>query len=221
MNTEKHIRLAALDLDGTTLRSDKSLSEYTIETLKNAHEHGMHIVVASGRSFASLPEQVIQFPWAEYAITSNGAAVYEVHTGKRLRECRLKPEVVEKLLAIAEENHVMVEGFVDGVPYSARAYVENPVLFGASLYSVSYVKSTRRPVEDIFAFLLEHKEELDSLDIVVGDERTKAIVCFMGGVQLICLGVLGEYIGKIYMEVKARPRYIISERTWEEKDKDK
>lgn len=51
MNTEKHIRLAALDLDGTTLRSDKSLSEYTIETLKNAHEHGMHIVVASGRSF--------------------------------------------------------------------------------------------------------------------------------------------------------------------------
>ena len=36
------------------------------------------------------------------------------------------------------------------------------------------MKSTRRPVEDIFAFLLEHKEELDSLDIVVGDERTKA-----------------------------------------------
>ena len=40
------------------------------------------------------------------------------------------------------------------------------------------------------------------------------IVCFMGGVQLVCLGVIGEYIGKIYMETKARPRYIISERTW-------
>ena len=50
---------------------------------------------------------------------------------------------------------------------------------------------------------------------VVGWASTMCIVCFMGGIQLLCLGVIGEYIGKVYLETKARPRYIISERTWE------
>ena len=52
---------------------------------------------------------------------------------------------------------------------------------------------------------------------VTGWASIVCIISFIGGVQLICLGVLGEYIGKIYMEVKHRPRYIISERTEEKK----
>jgi glycosyltransferase involved in cell wall biosynthesis len=35
---------------------------------------------------------------------------------------------------------------------------------------------------------------------------------FLGGIQILCIGVLGEYLGKIYKEVKRRPRYIIDER---------
>ena len=49
---------------------------------------------------------------------------------------------------------------------------------------------------------------------VAGWASTTCIVCFVSGIQLISLGVIGEYIGKIYMESKHRPRYIISERTW-------
>ncbi len=53
---------------------------------------------------------------------------------------------------------------------------------------------------------------------VAGWASTTCIICFIGGVQLISLGVLGEYIGKIYLETKARPRYIISERTEDNKN---
>ena len=42
-------------------------------------------------------------------------------------------------------------------------------------------------------------------------------VCFLGGIQLLSLGVIGEYIGKIYLEVKRRPRAVISDRTWAKK----
>lgn len=48
---------------------------------------------------------------------------------------------------------------------------------------------------------------------VAGWASIVCIVCILGGIQLISLGVIGEYIGKIYMETKKRPRYIISERT--------
>ena len=50
---------------------------------------------------------------------------------------------------------------------------------------------------------------------VVGWASIICIVCFLGGIQLLSIGVIGEYIGKIYLESKHRPRYIISERTWE------
>ncbi len=51
-------------------------------------------------------------------------------------------------------------------------------------------------------------------EAVSGWASMTSIICFLSGVQLICFGVLGEYIGKIYLETKARPRFIISERTY-------
>ena len=50
---------------------------------------------------------------------------------------------------------------------------------------------------------------------VAGWASMTCIICFLGGIQLLSLGVIGEYVGKTYMETKRRPRYIISERTWQ------
>ncbi|MCR5608100.1 MAG: glycosyltransferase family 2 protein [Lachnospiraceae bacterium] len=56
---------------------------------------------------------------------------------------------------------------------------------------------------------------------VPGWASTTCIVCFVGGIQLISLGIIGEYIGKIYMETKKRPRYIISEKTFDDEQENK
>lgn len=53
---------------------------------------------------------------------------------------------------------------------------------------------------------------------VAGWASMTSIICLVSGVQLVGIGVLGEYIGKIYLEVKHRPRYIISERTAKKED---
>ena len=53
---------------------------------------------------------------------------------------------------------------------------------------------------------------------ITGWASTVCIILFLGGVQLLSIGVIGEYIGKIYLETKRRPRYIISERTFSEEN---
>ena len=49
-------------------------------------------------------------------------------------------------------------------------------------------------------------------NIVEGWTSMTCIICFVSGIQMISLGVIGEYVGKIYLETKHRPRYIIDER---------
>lgn len=60
------------------------------------------------------------------------------------------------------------------------------------------------------------REEL-KLYIIIPCYNEEAVlsIASLVNIQLLSLGIIGEYIGKIYMEVKKRPRYIISERTYD------
>lgn len=168
------IKCIALDLDRTTLDGAGRLSPGNREALEYAISRGVHVVIASGRAFASLPRDVASVPGIEYAITSNGAAVYHLPTGKRLHGCLLEPRSVLEILRLTEGEPLAYEAFVDGTPYADAAYVRDPASHGVTPQGVPYIQSTRRPEADIRAFIRAHLHELDSLDLVLGSEADKA-----------------------------------------------
>ena len=55
-------------------------------------------------------------------------------------------------------------------------------------------------------------------DPVAGWASTACIILFMGGLQLLCMGIMGQYLAKTYLEVKKRPHYIIAETNEESAD---
>ena len=158
MNTD--IKLVALDLDRTTLNSESHLSEVNRKALIDAINNGVHVCIASGRAF-------------DYAITSNGAAIYRIAGIECLKSYVLTPESVKTILKLTENDIVTYEAFIKGQAFASTEYTAHPEKYGATEHSLNYVKKTRILKDDIVSFILEHCHELDSIDIVVGDDELK------------------------------------------------
>ncbi len=167
------IKCIALDMDGTVLGKGGFFPEENRKAMLDAADRGVELVVASGRAFGTLPEEILKMPGVTYAITSNGSSIYEVSTGKLLHGFVLTPESVEAILAVTQEDPVTYEVFVAGQPYADADYVRDPVKHGAGEQAVDYIQSTRQPVDDIVGFIRDHEQELESIAVIVGDMQVK------------------------------------------------
>ncbi len=89
---------------------------------------------------------------------------------------------------------------IDGIISFTLAPLNIATFFGAVLTFIS-----------VIALLFIVIRRLAFGDPVAGWASTVSIIVFIGGVQLAVLGIMGQYLGKTYMEAKSRPHYIISE----------
>ena len=165
-------------------------------------------------------------------LNAMGAEVVFNHADYRLMSARVLKE-----FANFKEVNLFLRGMVPLVGFKSTsvAYERHERIAGESHYPLSKMRSLAfdgitslsvKPLRmitgfGIFVALLSFIGVIWAIiqacvgNAVSGWASMTCIVCFVAGVQLISLGVIGEYIGKIYMETKRRPRYIISKRTFE------
>ena len=161
------VQMIALDLDGTLLQPDSTLSAAAEDALTKAISQGICIVVASGRAFTALPEKIRHFSGIRYAVTSNGAAVSELPAGKLLCAWTLPEQAVLDLLKMQQAaGTFLIEAGIGGQMYAPEEYLNNPEKYRQAAPLQAYLKRTRKPVADITAFLLELQHELDSIDLI-------------------------------------------------------
>lgn len=140
-------------------------------------------------------------------------------------------------LARFKEVNLFLRGLVPmvGFKYSCVEYSRKERIAGKSKYPLKKMLSfaidgitslSVKPIRliTVFGFIVSALSVIGILWSVItrltgtttgGWASTVSIICFLGGVQLLSLGVIGEYVGKIYLEVKNRPRYIIDKKTRE------
>ncbi len=161
-----NVKLVATDLDETLLQEDGTVSAYTHAVLRRAIDAGVEVVIASGRAYDSLPKELLAVKGIRYAITSNGCAINAVPSGERLHAFLMTEQSVEQCLALlVDYPDCPVTVFYNGVPYANADYVQFPEKYGMEGFLASYIRTTRTPVADVFAFARAHKSEIDSINV--------------------------------------------------------
>ena len=160
-------------MDGTLLNSEKQLTAYTREVLKKAIEQEVAVVVATGRPFSGVPDELKHFPGIRYALTANGARILDMQKQKVVYENLLSVESSEKVIDILRKHHAIHEFFVDGVGYMNEDGLKNVYAYFEDPHMAEYLQSTRIPVKDVKEKLQTMKCEVDKLQGIFRNQKDK------------------------------------------------
>lgn len=114
MKDLRNTGIIAIDMDDTLLRSDKTVSDYTVDVLQRAAAQGILIVPCSGRAYDGLPEELSRICGIRYAITLNGGVITQTDPRETVYVNALTMDeahvVYDRLAAFGSPRTVSTEG---------------------------------------------------------------------------------------------------------------
>lgn len=172
----QQIKMIGLDLDGTLLNTKKELTDHTRRVLAEAINAGILVLMATGRPFTGIPEELRTFPGIHYALTSNGARVLDTDHNKILIEQLLPMESAKKALRIFEKYDTLSEIYFDGQGYADAAKLDNVGKYHHDPNMWNYVRTTRIAVPDIWDVIAKENRNMDKVQALFAnmDERAAA-----------------------------------------------
>ena len=112
------IKLIATDLDGTFLNSNHlTIPQENIDAFKKAHDMGIKVAIASGRTKILTDYLVEQLPFLDYLITSNGAVTYDLHTGQVVCSTLMSNTQSVEIFNILKDYNLIYEIYYNGDCY--------------------------------------------------------------------------------------------------------
>ena len=173
-------KLITLDLDGTLLRSDKTLSERNFRALKEAAEAGVEIVPCTGRYYAGMPEVIRSLDFVRYVITINGAAIADLKEDRLLDETLIPNETAIKIMEYFDTLPVIYDCYKDKGSYMTRSMLEACESYCDDVHFIEMFYKLREPVPELKAWLKEtgggvQKVMLFTLDKAIRDEQLNTL----------------------------------------------
>lgn len=173
MNDNTKIQLLAIDLDGTTLRNDTSLSPNVKKALEYAIQQDIFVVPCTGRALGSLSREVTAIPGIAYAVTSNGAAIENLSQGQRIYCNLLDKETSLSILNTLSSQDVMIEVFIQGKAYTEQRFLNHLTHYGTSEHYIPYVLSTRNSVNDIRSLIEQSPQNIENINLKTADRTLR------------------------------------------------
>lgn len=174
MNEKMDIRMIGLDLDGTVFNDAKEITPGVRQAISQAINQGVVVLPATGRPVGGLPQAFLDIPGIHYALTSNGAAVVDLCTGRRLYENCIDKDFAAGMVTDMLEFKGLAECYMDGKCYTDRKNYENADNFSFVPQSLlEYIRKTRIPKDDLAGYIREQPFGVEKLHMIFGDMKIR------------------------------------------------